>query len=63
MCASYGPLYPDLAAPAFLFGALRAVSAFTFALLASIAVLVFHLARRFVRSEWYASQVRSRRPA
>jgi hypothetical protein len=54
LCGNYGPLYPYLAAPAFLLGSLRAVSAFTFALLAPIAVLAFHLARCFVRSEWYA---------
>jgi hypothetical protein len=50
----YGALYAYLAAPAFLLGSLPAVSVFTFALLAPLALFTFLLARRLVRNEWYA---------
>lgn len=50
----YAPLYAYAAAPAFLLGSLRGVSAFTFATLVPIALVTYLLARRFVENVWYA---------
>jgi hypothetical protein len=51
----YSPLYPYLVAPIFKLGNLPLVSTFTYALLIPLAVVTFMLAKRFVKSEWYAA--------